>query len=154
MEDARIFFSRLGSILQKGDQLLVGFDLKKDPEIILAAYNDASGITREFNLNLLRRINRELDADFDIGAFFHYPVYDPLDGAARSYLISRKKQEVTIAGIPMHVSFDKDEPVFTEISQKYSLEDISGFADHGGFKLVRNFFDRRDYFTNSLWEKK
>ena len=153
MMEAHDFFSTLASILQKGDQVMVGFDLRKDPEIILAAYNDSSGITQEFNLNLLRRINRELDADFDIESFYHYPVYDPKSGAARSYLISRKQQEVNIMAIPMRVKFEKAEPIFTEISQKYSLEEIREFAMRAGFLHTANFFDSRNYFVNSLWEK-
>ena len=153
MAEAEDFFTRLGRILQKGDQILTGFDLRKDPKVILEAYNDPSGITREFNLNLLRRMNRELDADFDTDAFYHYPVYDPLDGAARSYLISRRQQEVNIKAVPMIVKFDEAEPVFMEISQKYSLDDINGFAEKSGFRQIRNFFDSRNYFTNSLWEK-
>ena len=153
MEEAVIFFTRLGKRLQKGDQLLTGFDLRKDPQVIRAAYNDSSGITSEFNLNLLRRINRELDANFDLDAFYHYPVYDPSDGAARSYLISRRHQVVNIKAVPMIVRFDEAEPIFMEISQKYSLDDIIGFARKSDFKLVRNFFDSRNYFANSLWEK-
>jgi L-histidine N-alpha-methyltransferase len=153
MEEAVEFFTGLGGNLQKGDQILTGFDLRKDPQVILAAYNDSSGITREFNLNLLKRINRDLDADFDPEAFYHYPVYDPLGGAARSYLISRKQQEVKIKAVPMLVKFNESEPIYMEISQKYSLDDINGFAVKSGFKQIRNFFDNRKYFTNSLWEK-
>ncbi len=153
MKEAHDFFSRLGSMLQKGDQVLIGFDLRKDPETILAAYNDPAGITGEFNLNLLRRINRELDADFDIEAFYHYPLYDPENGTARSYLISRKQQEIRIGAIPMRITFEEAEPIFMEISQKYSLEDIREFANRAGFLQTANFLDRRKYFVNSLWEK-
>ncbi len=87
-------------------------------------------------------------------AFYHYPMYDPATGAARSYLISREKQEVTIAAIPMRASFEAAEPIFTEISQKYSLGEISGFAENAGFSQTENFFDQRNYFVDSLWEKK
>jgi dimethylhistidine N-methyltransferase len=146
------FFGRLADILQPGDQLLTGFDLKKDPAVILAAYNDSKGVTREFNMNLLRRINRELDADFEVGEFYHHPVYDSDNGAAKSYLVSRRKQQVSIGAIPTTIGFEKDEPIFMEISQKYSLEDIENFAARAGFRITGNFFDKRKYFVNSLWE--
>ncbi len=94
------FQTPLAEILQPGDQLLTGFDLQKDPAVILAAYNDPGGVTRDFNLNLLKRINRELDADFKVGDFYHHPFYDQKTGAARSYLISRRKQEVSIGTNP------------------------------------------------------
>jgi len=151
-KEADVFFGRLAAVLQPGDQLLTGFDLKKDPEVILAAYNDSKGVTREFNLNLLRRINRELHADFEVGEFYHYPLYDPVNGAAKSYLISRKKQEVSIGTNPTIIKFEKDEPIFMEISQKYSMEDIENYAARAGFRITGNFFDERKFFLNSLWE--
>jgi dimethylhistidine N-methyltransferase len=151
-KEADRFFSRLGDILQSGDQLLTGFDLKKDPKVILAAYNDPGGVTRNFNLNLLDRINRELDADFQREQFYHYPVYDPVDGAAKSYLISCKRQQVRIGANPTIIDFEKDEPIFMEVSQKYSLEDIENYAARAGFHVTAHFFDNRKYFVNSLWE--
>jgi len=151
-KEADVFFGRLAEVLQPGDQLLTGFDLKKDPKVILAAYNDSKGVTREFNLNLLRRINRELHGDFEVGEFYHYPLYDPVNGAAKSFLISRKKQEVSIGTNPTIIKFDKDEPIFMEISQKYSTEDIENYAGRAGFRITGNFFDKRKFFLNSLWE--
>lgn len=152
--EADIFFRHMADVFNQGDQLLTGFDLKKDPEVILAAYNDHKGVTKEFNLNLLRRINRELSADFDIGQFYHYPVYDPVIGAAKSYLISRIKQKVHFGTDPLIIHFDKDEPIFMEISQKYSLEDIENYAERAGFSIAENFYDKKKYFLNSLWELK
>ncbi len=154
MEDAQAFFNRLGSVLKAGDQALIGFDLRKDPETIRKAYNDSSGITADFNLNLLRRINRELKADFDPGAFYHSPEYEMDTGCARSYLVSRKAQEVSIGAIPLKVYFEEDESIFMEISQKYSLEETCQFADQAGFFVKKDYFDKRKYFLNSLWEKK
>lgn len=151
-KEADVFFMQLSEILQPGDQLLTGFDLKKDPKVILAAYNDPKGVTREFNLNLLRRINRELYADFKVGQFYHYPLYDPATGAANSYLISSKNQQVSIGTNPTIIKFDKDEPIFMEIAQKYSLEDIENYAARAGFMITGNFFDKKNYFLNSLWE--
>src|SRR5690606_13483379 len=94
VEEAKIFCKKLRGLLTEDDLLMIGFDLKKHPEIIRAAYNDDEGLTREFNLNLLKRINRELDANFDIDAFDHYPSYDPATGSCNSYLISLRNQTV------------------------------------------------------------
>ena len=151
-KESHAIFSSLAEVLLPGDQLLIGFDLDKDPEVILAAYNDGKGVTREFNLNLLKRINRELDADFKISEFYHRPIYDQEHCAARSYLVSRRKQEVSIAAIPALIQFEQEEPIFMEIAQKYSLGDIEHFAAHAGFRITENYFDKRDYFVNSLWE--
>lgn len=151
-EETHAFFGSLAEVLLPGDQLLIGFDLDKDPEVILAAYNDGMGVTREFNLNLLKRINRELDADFNTREFYHHPVYDQDICAARSYLVSRRKQEVRIAAIPAMIEFEQEEPIFMEISQKYCIGDIENFAAHAGFRITENYFDKRNYFVNSLWE--
>ena len=150
-DDAIPFLKHLNADMRDNDQLLIGFDLKKDPDIILKAYNDEKGITGEFNFNLLDRINRELGANFIRNNFKHYPTYDPLNGEARSYLISFKEQKVWIEKLGQSFSFDKWEPIFMEVSQKYSLEDIEHLASHSGFKVVKNFFDSNHYFTDSLW---
>jgi len=143
------FLNRLSSSLNKGDMVLIGFDLKKDPKVSLAAYNDPTGVTRAFNLNLLQRINDELDADFDIGKFDHYPTYDPVSGETKSYLISKKKQSVTIG--EETIEFSLNEPVFMEISQKYGMDDIEGLAAASGFEILENYFDCKHYFVDSLW---
>ncbi len=105
--------------------ILIGFDLKKSPKQILAAYNDSASITREFNLNLLKRINKELGANINISQFNHYPTYDPITGACRSYLISLANQKVSIVN---HViEFEKNEPVYMELSQKvyeYEMQEL------------------------------
>lgn len=150
-DDAIPFLRRLHADMNAGDFLFVGFDLKKDPQIILNAYNDKQGITREFNLNLLDRINRELGGNFKRNQFEHYPTYNPLTGETKSYIISLTDQTVRIDTLSQSFSFEKWEPVFTEISQKYSLEDIERLATLSGFYMQKNFFDHRQYFTNSLW---
>lgn len=152
-KDALEFLQKLGEELASGDLLLIGFDLKKDPQQILAAYNDAGGITRAFNLNLLRRINEELGGDFDLDKWVHYPLYDPVCGEARSYLLSARKQQVFIREIEQTFSFEQWEPVHVEISRKYDPETIARYAATSGFRLRAHFFDCRHYFTDSLWEK-
>jgi dimethylhistidine N-methyltransferase len=135
--------------LNPGDQILIGFDLKKDPGTILAAYNDAAGYTREFNLNLLKRINRELNANFIISQFAHYPTYDPLTGACKSYLVSKTDQQVRINGKVF--SFKQDEVIFMEVSQKYDTSEIGEMAESSGFVPIRNFFDFRHWFVDAIW---
>ncbi|HEY0895701.1 MAG TPA: L-histidine N(alpha)-methyltransferase, partial [Sphingobacteriaceae bacterium] len=107
-------------------------------------------ITREFNLNLLRRINTELNADFDLDHYEHYESYDPETGACRSYIISLKEQLVHISGQP--VSFKENEYVYTETSQKYQPEQIDELAARSGFKPLDHFFDSKKWFTDVLWE--
>lgn len=146
------FFREISARLDPGDLLMTGFDLKKDPELILKAYNDPAGITREFNINLLKRINRELDAEFDPDGFFHYPVYDPEKGEARSYLVSKRKQAVRIGELSMTVAFGTWETIFTEVSRKYDLHQIRNLAENSGFTMVDNFYDSGRYFVDSLWK--
>ena len=136
--------------LEQGDRILVGFDLKKDPHKILAAYNDAAGYTARFNLNLLRRINAELGGNFDLAKYVHYPTYDPLTGACKSFLVSRVDQVVSIA--EKAFAFQKDECIFMEISQKYTIEETACMAARSGFIPVKNFFDRRKWFVDTVWE--
>ena len=147
--EAKKFCRQLRRHLQPGDLLLTGFDLKKHPQIILNAYNDAAGITRDFNLNLLHRINEELGADFDLTKFDHYPTYDPGTGACKSYLISLEDQKVHIGA--QSFDFAMHEPIYMEISQKYSLSETETLAMHSGFKPVANFFDTKNWFVDCLW---
>jgi dimethylhistidine N-methyltransferase len=146
------FFQRLSTSMSKDDLLFIGFDLQKDPRVILNAYDDAAGVTSAFNLNLLKRINNELDADFRIENFMHYASYHPTDGAARSYLISREDQTVNIGALNESFQFDAWEPIYMEISQKYTLAMIDEMAEKSGFRVVKNFFDSKKYYTNSLWK--
>ncbi|MGQ7856103.1 L-histidine N(alpha)-methyltransferase [Pedobacter sp. WC2501] len=148
--DAGKFCSTLKELLSPKDLLIIGFDLKKNPQQILAAYNDKGGITRSFNLNLLQRINKELDGNFDLDNFEHYASYDPESGACKSYLISLKKQIVNIGQNAIH--FAENEYVFMEISQKYSLNDIDRLAEKTGFKPLKRFFDQHQYFLDAIWK--
>jgi dimethylhistidine N-methyltransferase len=142
---------RIGSSYK--DFVLIGLDLKKDPQTILNAYHDSHGVTEAFNLNLLHRINRELEADFNDDDFVHWPTYDPVSGECRSYLVSKKKQTVNIHRLDQAIHFDAFESIFMEVSKKYSLEEIKDLADRSGFKHIQNFTDSEDFFVNSLWQK-
>jgi dimethylhistidine N-methyltransferase len=148
--DALAFCRELRNRLNAGDMVLIGYDLKKNPQTILAAYNDAAGVTKKFNINLLKRINRELGANFNTAKFIHYPTYDPQTGACKSFLVSTAKQEVNIGEVT--ISFEKDEPVYMEISQKYSVKEIEEMAMGAGFKPVHYYFDSKKGFTDVLWQ--
>jgi dimethylhistidine N-methyltransferase len=150
--EATQFLSKLASACRKNDMLFIGIDQKKDPRIIQQAYDDAQNITAAFNLNLLTRINRELDADFNINQFAHYAFYNPENGEVRSYLYSKIKQDVRINALNCEIHFSKNEFIHTEISKKYNLKEIEHIADNSGFKVLKNFSDSKNYFINSLWE--
>lgn len=151
--EARLFCRKLRCHLSPGDLVLIGLDLKKRPDIVLAAYNDKEGITRRFNLNLLERINRELNADFETGQFEHYPVYDEPSGTCKSYLISQADQEVTLwcNGEKHRIRFERNEEIFMEISQKYRIDQVDHLARQAFFEPERRFLDDRGWFVDALW---
>lgn len=142
---------RIRSFLQPGDLLLTGFDLRKDPAVILAAYNDPAGHTAAFNLNLLTRINRELRADFVISDWKHWETYDPVSGTAKSYLVPTADQTVRIRALKRSYTFRAWQPIHVEVSQKYSLREIEGIADAAGFAFVKHLQDGKGWFVDSLW---
>lgn len=145
------FFRQLRSVMHDNDLLFIGFDLQKDPHVILDAYDDSQGVTAAFNLNLLTRMNSELGANFDVSKFSHYAIYRPVECAARSFLISREKQTVFIEALNHSFEFDQWEAIFMEISQKFSAAMIKKIADESGFEIDRTFFDGKNYYCNSLW---
>ncbi len=151
LEEAREFCIRVRQHLQPGDLFMIGFDLKKNPALILDAYKDKQGITRQFNLNLLTRINRELNGDFDTNEFEHRPTYDPVTGACKSFLVSLKPQVVSL-GNGIQFSFSARESIYMEISQKYTVDQIKSLAINSGYTPVMNFFDRKGWFVDALWQ--
>ncbi len=146
------FFRKIQNLFGEEDLILTGFDLKKNPEIIKNAYDDKEDITKELNLNLLSRINRELNANFTIGNFNHYSVYMPDCGEAMSYLISNTDQQVYIEKLDEVIKFKKWEPILTEVSRKFGIQTIEMLAKQSGFKIKKNFIDNQRYFVDSLWE--
>lgn len=139
--------------MKKNDKLLIGMDLMKNPNIIRNAYNDPEGVTKRFNLNLLHRINREFEADFNIELFDFYGTYNPINGAVKSYLVSLEDQDVLLSTLNTTIHFQKNELIWTELSKKYSLSEIEALAAKTGFSIQKNFFDSHHYFTDSLWIK-
>ncbi len=148
-EEAVSFLSSLRKELKPSDMLFMGVDLKKDPSAILSAYNDSQGVTREFNLNLLDRINGELNGNFIREHFMHYPYYNPQTGECRSYLISTVDQEVNVAG--EHIHFRAWEAIFMEISKKYDEVQLKELAEQTGFKIVDSFRDKKNWFSDVVW---
>ncbi len=152
-EQAIAFLSEVKQRLSKDDLILIGVDLKKKPETILAAYNDKKGVTRDFNLNVLHRINDELGGDFQVENFMHSPIYDPLTGEARSYLVTTKAQTVRIDALEQSFEFEAWEAIHTEISRKYSLNQLEDLAEKAGFAETKHFFDEQKYFVDTIWRR-
>lgn len=128
--------------------VLIGIDLKKDVELLEAAYNDRAGVTAQFTLNLLTRLNRELSANFDLKKFRHRAVYDASAGRIETHIISRYAQAVDVAGERFH--FHADEPILVEYSCKYSLEDFEQIALSAGMFIEKTWLDRDRYFSIQL----
>lgn len=147
---ANDFIKHLAHAMNPGDMLLLGVDLKKSKRIVLPAYNDGKGVTSAFNLNILRRINRELNADFNLDAFVHDPSYDEKEGIAYSYLKSLTDQEVTIRDLNKTIRFKKDERIHTEISRKYDDATVSAVIKETGLVIKTVFTDARNYFADYL----
>ena len=148
---ARAYLRCLWNALRTGDHVLIGFDLKKDIDVLLAAYNDDQGVTAAFNLNLLTRMNRELGACFDLTKFRHFGTYDVMTGAMKSYLVSIEEQDVWIDALRHSFRFNAWEPVHTEYSYKYLMSDIRSLASDTGFTPRLELTDRRGYFLDALW---
>lgn len=153
-KEAEAFLTRIRATMSPRDYLIVGFDLKKDPEVILRAYDDPSGKTAAFNLNLLTRLNRELGANFELDAFRHWETYDPMTGATRSYLVSKRNQTVTFEALKWSVHFAAWEAINVELSQKYSIDHIHELAGTVGLTPIRHLHDKRKYFVDTIFKKK
>jgi L-histidine Nalpha-methyltransferase len=146
------FLKQLRQYMNPNDLLCLGYDLKKDPNTILAAYNDNQLVTAEFNYNLLRRMNQELGANFSVENFIHAPIYHPQKGCAESYLLSIKKQSVYIKALDKTFSFDEWEAIHTEVSYKYSVQEMEKLTFAAGFSPKTNFFDAKKYFCNAIFK--
>lgn len=144
-ERATKLLANIAGLCGPGGGLLIGIDLKKDPAKIHAAYNDALGVTAEFNLNLLRRINRELDADFQLGSFRHQALYSAERGRVEIDLVSTERQVVRVAGRVFEL--EAGEPINTEYSHKYTVEEFSALAAPAGFVLHREWTDAERNFA-------
>lgn len=153
-EQAAQFIYQLGNNLQKGDQLILGVDLIKSVDIVLPAYNDSQGVTAKFNLNLLDRINEELDADFDTNNFKHQPEYTEEEGIAKSYIVSTANQTVTIKSLNATFQFSKGEKIHTEISRKYNDQLVQKIIKDTDFSLKTKIMDPNEYFADYILTRK
>jgi len=149
-EQALQFCLRLRSLLNKGDRVLLGVDLMKSPRIVQAAYDDEAGLTWQFNINLLHRMNKELGADFNEDLFEHYCQYDPMSGTCSSYLVSLLDHVVHFPG--EQVQFAKDELIHMEVSQKYRFDETKALAKASGFLPLHAVADSRNWFVDVIWE--
>ncbi|WP_407520936.1 L-histidine N(alpha)-methyltransferase [Lacibacter sp. MH-610] len=147
-DEATEFIYQLGANMYPGDKLILGVDLTKPKELILPAYNDAQGITAAFNLNLLHRINRELDGNFDVKEFEHYPVYDENEGIAKSYLRSKRSQEVNVSGHTFF--FTEGELIHTEVSRKYNDSIIKKILSKTDITWVEKVTDSNNLFADYI----
>lgn len=150
-DEAREFLFQSANLLHKGGGLLIGVDLKKDPEILNKAYNDPDGVTAEFNLNLLQRMNRELDGNFDLEKFHHRAFYNESEGRVEMHLVSLDNQTVQVAG--EKIEFKKGEMIHTENSYKYSVEEFEELISDR-YTLQKTWLDSREYFSLHYFKKK
>lgn len=153
-ENAIGFLANIAGAMSEEDLLFIGFDQKKHPQRILDAYNDPAGITEEFNKNHLVRINRELGGNFNPDEFLHWETYDPETGTAKSFLVSKKEQNIQIKKLSLEVKFDAWESIHTEISQKYDDSVIKWLADEAGLRVEKSFGDKENCFKNYIFRRK
>lgn len=149
--EAREFLTALRQILKKDDCLLLGADLKKDRATLENAYDDPTLVTAAFNLNLLARLNRELDADFNLRQFQHQAVYNEQLGRVEMHLQSLTAQTVTLRKIDLVIEFAENETIHTENSHKFAIADLAQLASENGFRLEKSWFDQRQMFSSNLF---
>ena len=147
IELLRVMYQEAGA----GGALLIGVDLKKDRQMIESAYNDSEGVTAEFNLNVLRRLNREFGSDFDLDAFRHTAIYNETTGRIEMCLVSQRKQDVTLG--ENRFSFTEGEKIITEYCHKFSLEGFRELASAAGFRHVNTWLDANHWFSIQLYER-
>ncbi|MDW7759382.1 MAG: L-histidine N(alpha)-methyltransferase [Acidobacteriota bacterium] len=150
-EEAVRFIRHLCERLPAQDRLLIGIDLLKNRNILEPAYNDSRGITAQFNLNLLHRINRELGGHFQIENFRHRAVFNEDKGCVELFLESRREQNVVISSLDLEIRLTDGERIDTEESHKYSLEEIKILADRTNLRLERQWFDHNRWFSVNLF---
>jgi len=144
------FLADWAALLGPGGEMLIGADLKKDPKILNTAYNDKAGINAAFNLNLLARINRELDADFDLSCFQHEARWNSAERRVEMHLRSTCRQTVQIPAANLRVMLDEDETIWTESSHKYKAEEIPAMAARAGFHCDGQWIDEEWPFGQNL----
>lgn len=143
--DAALLLRKMRNEMGDAGGILIGVDLKKDPALIEAAYNDRAGVTARFTLNMLARLNREIGSDFDLDAFAHRARYNPMAGRIETQIVSRCEQQVEIGR--SKVGFRTDEAIQVEYSCKYSLEEFATLAEKAGLVVMRAWTDPQQNFS-------
>ena len=146
------FYTSIRDVLEAGEWLLLGTDLVKDPATLVAAYDDSAGVTAEFNKNVLRVINRQLGADFDVDAFEHVAIWDADNEWIEMHLRATRAMQVLIPEIHLEVTFDEGEELSTEISAKFHRSGVEAELDKAGFTPAAWWTDSEARFALSLWQ--
>jgi dimethylhistidine N-methyltransferase len=146
--EAAAFLSRIRRTVGTGGMLVLGVDRRKDPAVLNAAYDDPHGVTAAFNLNMLRRINREIGADFDVRRFRHLAFFNDRDSRVEMHLVSTEDQTVDIAGTIVELA--RSETIWTESSYKYDEEQLANVVGAAGFSIERLWTDAESYFWTSV----
>ena len=145
------FVRQIKSRMNPDDGLLIGIDLRKAAPILEDAYNDAKGITSQYHLNCLERLNKEYDADFNIDNFYHRSFYDEISGDILAFIISKCDQEVRVDRFGLQLTIEKEEKIFNERSCKYRCDEIRDLADASGVQLIRQWFDNDRFYSLNLF---
>jgi L-histidine Nalpha-methyltransferase len=148
--ESLLLLERVRAAMDPGDCFLLGVDLVKDQTLLQAAYDDAGGVTAAFNRNLLTRLNRELDADFNPATFGHRAVWNPIESRMEMHLVSVKNQEVWLPGIDLRVKFEVGESIHTENSYKFRRGDPEALLSKAGFTPEETWTDERGWFAVAL----
>jgi L-histidine N-alpha-methyltransferase len=148
--EAAEFLARVRQTMTPADRMLMGVDLRKERSVLEPAYDDAQGVSADFNLNLLTRINRELDGHFDQDAFKHQAIYNEEAGRVEMYLVSTRDQVVRIKALGLDVPFKAGEAIHTENSYKYSLAEIDALLKEAGLRREKQWFDEARRFSVNL----
>lgn len=146
-EQAVAFLSELRHSMGDGDALLMGADRVKDSGVLHAAYNDSEGLTAAFNLNVLRVLNREIDADFELDAFEHKAIFNHEDSRIEMHLVSKQEQTVSLNALDETIEFDKGESILTEISRKFTPDSLDALLAEAGFRIQRHYEPDDGFFS-------
>ena len=152
-DEGKLFLEKIFFTMKSGDLFLIGLDLVKNKNILESAYDDSQGITAKFNLNVLSRINDELDADFTIENFSHYSIYNENDQRIEMNLKSLVSQSVIIGKSNLRLNLEKDELIHTEYSHKYNVSQIKKILNDVGFEIKNMWLDDKKYFSLTLLTK-
>ncbi len=152
-EECNLFLEKVNNSLEPGDYFLLGIDLQKPQEVLEAAYNDSQGITAEFNFNMLRHLNWRFRGNFEVNKFAHRAIYNREESQIELYLVSEARQKVYLESLNLEVEFEEEETILTEISRKFSLEEMQQYLSCQGLKSLQAWTDEHRWFGLLLCQK-